>query len=82
MILTGHFGRETFLSAILNLVENSFNNIFSMKEPGCTQVPGCKLSKTSPRRLQNVTKKNSLILTLYLKLSTKEKRYRNDMKTS
>ena len=28
-----------------------------MKEPGCTQVPGCKLSKTSPRRPQDVTKK-------------------------
>ena len=46
---------EAYLSAILNHVENLGNGL--IKEPGCAQMPGCELSKTSPRRPQDVTKK-------------------------
>ena len=55
VILTGQLGGETHLSAILNHVENLENGL--IKEPGCTQMPGCELSKTSPRRPRDVTKK-------------------------
>ena len=46
-ILTGQLGGEAFLPVILNPVD-----IFEMKGPGCTQIPGCKLSK----RYQDVLK--------------------------
>ena len=56
VILTGQLSGEIYLLAIFNPVE--------MKEPGWTQVPGCKLSKTSPRRPQDVTK--NIFIIIYL----------------
>ena len=54
VILTGQLCEKHILIYFSDF--ESSRKKLEMKEPGCGQVPGCKLSKTLPRRPQDVLK--------------------------